>query len=209
MIRKLPFLTMLISTMLACSSQPPTGTTTEDLITVCTGGPCTITPQPPATSWYMWHPSYRIYPYDANLRFCDARWPPGIGEVAIYDLPFAPDSTGHLYPQTTSQCAVLEDSVNGVLTGGWFDWSTFQQFGWATPSGSIRAMQLGPGMQAVFSNHALDVNRPDGCAVGPAGEFVCIGIGGNPTFVTDVPDVRTVFPGFPTFNMASLHITRQ
>lgn len=209
LIRKLlPFYVFSL-VMLACgASTEPTAATKDDLITVCLSGPCTTTAQPPATSTFMWQPSYRIWPVETNMRFCDIRWPPGLGEMAIYDLPFAPDGLGHLYPQSASQCAVIKDNQNGVLTGGWFDWIAFQDYGWASPVGSIRALQLGPGMKAVFSNHALDINRPDGCAVGPPSTYTCIGVAGNPTFVTDVPDVRNIFPGFPTFNMASLHLTR-
>lgn len=209
MIRKLLFLATVLTCFAACGAPPePTAATKGDLSTVCYSGPCVPTTQPPTTSVYMWQPNYRIYPMETNQRFCDIRWPPGLGEMAIYDLPFAPDSTGHLYPQSQSQCAIIKDNQNGVLTGGWFDWSAFQIFGWAVPTGSIRALQLGPGMKVVFSNHALDITRPDGCAVGPAGAYICIGIQGNATFVTDVPDVRNVFPGFPTFSMASLHLTR-
>lgn len=206
MLRKMLFLATFIAYFTACGAQSEmTASTKDDLITVCLSGPCTTTAQPPATSTFMWQPSYRIYPMETNMRFCDIRWPPGLGEINIYDLPFAQDSTGQWYPQSTSQCATIKDNQNGVLTNGWFDWIAFQDFGWATPTGSIRALQLGPGMKAIFSDRPLDVSRPDGCAI----PSTCIGVGGEAQIVRSVPDVRAIFPGFPTFYMASLHIQRQ
>lgn len=197
----------------ACSAQPEsTASTKEDLITVCYGGPCTITAQPPATSYYMWQPNQRIWPVERNMRFCDIRIPPMTGEIAIYDLPFAPDGSGHPYPQSQSQCAVISDHdmQTGAWNGGWFDWIAFQDYGWASPTGSIRALQIGPGTKAIFGDHPLNINTPDGCALGQG--YRCIGVGGNPTFVTDVPDVWNVGgagAGNQGFYMAMMHIERQ
>lgn len=196
---RLLILASFLITWIGCSMPEPEQTATEPLITVCVSGPCTTTAQPPATSTYMWQPSLRIWPVEGIMRFCDLRIPPQAGEVAIYDLPFVNGA-----PAPTAQCAVIKDTQNGVPTGGWFDWLAFQDYGWATPTASIRALQLGPGTKAIFSDKPLDTSRPDGCAV----PSTCIGVGGNPTIVTNVADVRTIFPGFPTFNMASLHIER-
>lgn len=185
---------------LGCGEPPDTGSASEDLITVCLSGPCTITAQPPASSVYMWQPTWAITPIESTQRMCSPAAPPVAGEIAIFDKAMVQDAAGNWYWPAGTQCGVLKDSA-----GGWFDWDAFQNFGWATSTNtSIRSLQLGPGTDAVFSERPLDLHRPEGCAL----DSNCVGVGGE-TFVRFIHDVRTTFPQYPSFYMASLHITRQ
>lgn len=163
--------------------------------------PATWTPSAtvPATGWCMWQPSYYMSPMPANLRACDIRWPAGQGEVELYDLPFAPDSTGTYYPQSASHCAVLNWSA-----GGYFDWLAFQYFGWQTSDGtSIRAMRIGPYTRVVFGDRPFDSAqqyRPSECNYNIA---TCVGTASTNQFPATFTDL---WIGLPGFKMASIWI---
>lgn len=156
---------------------------------ICVPSGWTPTAEPPMTGWCMWQPSLYMTPMPANLSTCDARIPTPTGSVDIYDGP-----------NLTGDCARLNWSV-----GGYFDWLTFQYFGWRTaanipgyPERVIRSMNIGPNTRLTFGDRALDCSQPGCCDYNHGA--TCVGTLSS-SITETFYDLWSTLPGFKLASM--------
>lgn len=195
------FLAALALLVVNCGGPPSVGTTQQAEGVRPPGvycAPSTWTPSAtvPPTGSCLWAPSPYLSPMPYNLRMCDVRIPPQQGEVELYDLPWVGSAAA-----PTSHCGVLNWSA-----GGYFDWLSFQYYGWQTLDGtSIRALRLGPNTRVVWGDRPFDSNPaylPSQCN---SATTTCISSGFGPLGVT-FGDVWHDVPAWSGKRMASIWI---
>jgi hypothetical protein len=131
------------------------------------------------------------------VQACDTRWDVPSGYIDIFDRPYTLSGGIYSPPYGTANCARLNDSV-----GGFFDWTTFQYFGWANPGSPIRSVRIGPHTTVVFGDKAFDSHAPDYCD--ETGH--CYGWAGGSMIPANIVDTWTA--AFSGFAMASVWVHR-